>query len=51
MGGVAAFDGGDDGFECILTADRATAAKAAEDGWDRGLREVSDKGDDEKAPR
>lgn len=49
VGDVAAFEDGDDGFECMAT-DRATAAKAVV-GWDRGLRDASDKGEVEKVPR
>lgn len=48
-GGVAPLDDGDDEFDCMLT-DRATAAKATPCGWDRGLRDVSDKGEDAKLP-
>lgn len=42
-------DEGDDDFDCMLT-DRATVAKATPCGWDRGLRDVSDKGEDAKLP-
>lgn len=42
-------DEGDDEFDCMLT-DRATVAKATPCGWDRGLRDVSDKGEDAKFP-
>lgn len=49
MGEPAAFEDGDDGFECMAT-DRATAAKAAVVGWDRGLRDASDKGEAENVP-
>lgn len=48
-GGVAPLDEGDDAFECMLT-DRATVAKATPCDWDRGLRDVSDKGEDAKFP-
>jgi hypothetical protein len=49
-GGVAPFEDGDDEFERILT-DLATAVRAAEDGWDRGLRDAGDKDEAEKFPR
>jgi len=42
-------DDGDDEFDCMLT-DRATVAKATPCGWNRGLRDVSDKGEDAKLP-
>lgn len=50
VGEAAAFEDGDDVFECMVT-DRATAAKAELVGWDRGLRDASDKGEAEKVPR
>lgn len=42
-------DDGDDEFDCMVT-DRATVAKVTPCGWDRGLRDVSDKGEDAKLP-
>lgn len=50
MGDGAAFEDGDVEPACMAT-DRATAAKAAGVGWDRGLRDASDKGAAEKFPR
>lgn len=50
MGDPAATEDGDDAPERIPT-DRATAAKATVLGWDRGLRDASDKGEAVNAPR
>ena len=47
--GVAAFEDGDDEPERIAT-DLATAAKAVVVGWDRGLRDASDRGEEENVP-
>jgi len=46
--GVAAFEDADDACGCIATD---LGAKAAVVGWDRGLRDASDKGEAENDPR